>query len=150
MEKKFDTLRTEFDKKIRGLNNSLKCRMDYTLTDHVEKMNNTFLGNRDQGNNENNRALNIVIKNLEEIKQEKGENGDEFTKQRVTSLVRDSLRLRNVHITRSQRKPVRSGSKFPGIVIARVDTLDNKLSIMKTKRSLKDCKTYNNIYIYIQ
>lgn len=130
-------VRIEVDRKIGALKESLEVKLT-AGHDRPER-----------GSYEtDNKKLNIVIKNLTELKEEEEEEGekkDEFTLHNVKSLVRDGLKIADVQITHAQRKPTKG--KYPGIVIATVDTLESKTKIMKTKSVLKYSEKFKNVYI---
>ena len=63
----------------------------------------------------------------------------------VNALLKDGLKIASVKVEKAERK-ARSGPK-PGWVIVTVDSNENKQSVMKNKRWLKDSRKYKDVYI---
>jgi hypothetical protein len=85
----------------------------------------------------------IVIKN---IKLDEKESTDRnVTVNKAQCLVRDGLKLQNVKVVSAVRKTTRGS--MPGIIVAEVESNDQKYDILKAKRMLKGSKNYNNVYI---
>ena len=93
--------------------------------------------------NVQNRA-NVVIKNLPE---RNGEADDtSLTKSSVEGLIRDGLRLRDAKVIKAVRK-VNKSSRRPGVVIATLETTQQKEKVMKDKYKLKTNAKYRDVYI---
>ena len=86
---------------------------------------------------------NIVITYLKEDSKEKDQ--PTITRNKVVSLLRDGLKLKDVYVTSATRKVSRG--KYPGVVVATLQSAEQKSSVMKAKSKLKDCNIFRNIYI---
>ncbi|OWF46791.1 hypothetical protein KP79_PYT01381 [Mizuhopecten yessoensis] len=62
-------------------------------------------------------------------------------------MIRDGLRLPNINILQAEGKQKHRRGDKPGVVIAIIETLDQKHSVMKKKNTLKQCRDYSNVYI---
>ena len=119
-------IRKEVDTKVGDLKKSYA-----TVTKH---------GN---GSDENLRQKRFVVKNLAE---QKGENNDNrLLVYNVNALLKDGLKIANVKVEKAERKA--SNGPKPGCVIVTVDSNENKQSVMKNKRRLKDSRKYKDVYI---
>ncbi|CAH1792269.1 unnamed protein product [Owenia fusiformis] len=81
----------------------------------------------------------IIVKNLVES----DTTSDEA---QVKDLFSNGLGLKDININHVSRKTKMPGSRYPGIVTAKVKK-DDKLNIMKTKRTLKNSGKYSKVYI---
>ena len=61
-------------------------------------------------------------------------------------LIRQGLGVVNVPVVRAKRIPSRNPTK-PGLLKIELKDLEQKKSLLKRKRSLKDTQTYKNVYI---
>ena len=86
-----------------------------------------------------NRHTNIVIRNM--VQRE-----NENVERRVNGLIQDSLRLRDISVAKAVRKQSRSDSK-PGLIIATMKSNEDKETVMKHKRHLKNSSRYEHVYI---
>ncbi|KAK6182021.1 hypothetical protein SNE40_009790 [Patella caerulea] len=89
------------------------------------------------------RRTNIVIKGLYESEGEM--NNPDYTLDKVNDLIHDGLKLRTVNVINVQRKASRG--THPGVVIATLETTEQKKQIMENKSSLLRSKNHYNIYI---
>lgn len=85
----------------------------------------------------------FVIKMLPETQAEKTDN--EITKNSVSAVIRDGLRLSDIKLVSAERKT--SKGKNPGIVVATVETKEMKVKLMKYKKNLKQSRVYSKVYI---
>ena len=86
----------------------------------------------------------IVIRNLKQGHNETvGANS--IMKNKVISLVRDGLTLKDIRITNAERK--QSKGDNPGIVIATVETREQVAKIFETKKNLRKTNEYRSVYI---
>jgi hypothetical protein len=85
----------------------------------------------------------VVIKMLEE-KCDETEN-PEITKNSVVSLFRDGLHLNDISVISAERK--KANGRPPGVVIATVETNEQKHKIVKNKSKLRNSRNYSHVYI---
>lgn len=84
----------------------------------------------------------IVIKMLVETEAEKTDS--QITTNRVSAVIRDGLRLSDVRVVEAKRKDNRGPN--PGIVIASVETKEQKEKLMKNKKRLRQTRGYRKVY----
>ena len=159
-------MRKEFNNKIDGLSKKLedKCltkmqnqmqqmKSDIKLElqedskklqESISKLQNTYaeaVARTSDAEAQNKR--NIVIRNLKcHPKETTDEN---VTLNKVNSLVRDGLKLTDVQISAVERKQTRDGK--PGVIIATVETTEQKTKLTQNKKILKKSKQYESVYI---
>lgn len=85
------------------------------------------------------REQNIIIRNLPETE-------NENTLNKVHSLIKDGLSLRDASCTRAVRKQSRRKSQY-GVIIATCRDKDTKADIMKAKSNLKHHRIYDKVFI---
>jgi hypothetical protein len=83
--------------------------------------------------------LNLVIRNLP---QREGEN----VLSKVNGLLKDGLKIRDVHFKSAERKVSRNQLK-PGVIIAECESADDKRRILESKRILKDSRNFKDVFI---
>ncbi len=88
-------------------------------------------------------ATSVVIKNLPFHADE--DKDSSVTERKVCALLRDGLKVHDVKVKKVERKKARS--KYPGVIIATFDTLEQKDKVMKTKSTLKNSRKYSDIYV---
>ena len=86
---------------------------------------------------------NICIRNLKVDQAEK--NDSNITVNKVYSLIRDGLKEKNIKVVKAVRKESRDNK--PGVIIATIESLDQKIKLLKNKKSLRKTNTYQNVYI---
>ena len=59
--------------------------------------------------------------------------------------MRDGLKLKTVNVTSCERK--QSKGQKPGLIVARIETVEQKQEIMNVKNCLKNTSDYKNVYI---
>ena len=69
----------------------------------------------------------------------------QITTNRVSAVIRDGLRLSDVRVVEAKRKDNRGPN--PGIVIASVETKEQKEKLMKNKKRLRQTRDYRKVYI---
>ncbi|KAK3099216.1 hypothetical protein FSP39_001099 [Pinctada imbricata] len=84
----------------------------------------------------------IVIKMLREREGET--NNPDITKGCVEAVIRDGLRLHDVKVVEADRK---KGDRNPGVVLATIETKEQKDKILKNKSKLKHSSAYSRVYI---
>ena len=89
--------------------------------------------------NERDISLNIVIRNLPE-------SHSENTKNKVNSLLRDSLRLSDISVQDAERKQSYTDGK-PGVIVAKMKNKQKKTRVIKEMRRLKDSRQFNKVFI---
>ena len=92
------------------------------------------------GDGKNHIKHNIVLRGLPETS---GEN----VSCEVNSLFKDGLKLKDIEVHLGERKCSFNESR-PGVVIAKMKSMDDKKKVMTKKATLKDNRRYQNVYIY--
>ncbi len=126
-----DKFRTMVDEQIQ----SMKDEMNREITDLRQKV--SHLEHKTAGNDSCKQT--IVIKNLPMTQ---GEN----VSQKVNSLIKDGLKLRDVEVERVERKESHLEGRH-GHVIAKLRSVDHVKSVMKHKAKLKDSTVHKDVYI---
>ena len=126
---------------IRRVKDNIKDNIKKEVESATQRKKETF-ANVAAPNVQNN--ANVVIKNLPE---RNGEADDtSLTKSSVEGLIRDGLRLRDAKVIKAVRK-VNKSSRRPGVVIATLETTQQKEKVMKDKYKLKTNAKYRDVYI---
>ncbi|KAK3099650.1 hypothetical protein FSP39_007525 [Pinctada imbricata] len=89
--------------------------------------------------------INVVIKNLPEKRGEKDDSS--IIKANVEGLIRDGLRLRDVKVTKAVRKGSNPNAKRPGLIVATLETTQQRDKVMEDKHKLKSSSRYNDVFI---
>ena len=84
-------------------------------------------------------SFNIVIRNLPE-------SHNENTKSKVNAIFRDGLKPSDISVEDAERKQPHSESK-PGVIVARMNSKQDKQRVMKEKSRLKDSRQFSKVYI---
>ena len=105
--------------------------------DHVEKVNTGQTA-------DNNRELNLIIRNLPESDREKEDVN--ITVNKVKALLTDGLKLTNIDIAQAQRKHSRNYRKH-GVVVLTLTNGIHKSDIMAAKNKLNESERYRDIFI---
>ena len=87
--------------------------------------------------------LNVIIRNLNCDPSEQTDKT--VTMNKVDKLLRDGLKLKFVKVTSCERKQTK-GPK-PGVIVARIETVEQKQEIMRVKNCLKNSSDYKYVYI---
>lgn len=66
---------------------------------------------------------------------------------KVNGVLRDGLRLRDVSIKSAERKQSRKEND-PGVVIVKCNNIDDKKTILSSKRKLKDSRNFRDVFIH--
>ena len=90
------------------------------------------------------KKLNIIIKGLPSGKNKT--NNPQCTLNKENTHIRDGLKLSNIKLSKVERKEF-CNPKSSGVIIAKLDTLESKKSIMKAKSKLKGNKSFSNVFI---
>ncbi|CAH1791240.1 unnamed protein product [Owenia fusiformis] len=122
---KIDNLKTETTKEVDSLRTNLQSQ--------INNLESAFKASTEQVE-----CVNIVIKNIEESLNENCET-------KINELLKDGLKL-DASVVSATRQTKREGSKYPGLIIAKVCKQD-KHRIMKNKKSLKNSAKYAKVYL---
>ena len=87
--------------------------------------------------------LNVIIRNLNYDPREQSDKS--VTLNKVNKLMRDGLKLKTVNVTSCERK--QSKGQKPGLIVTRIETVEQKQEIMSVKNCLKNTSDYKNVYI---
>lgn len=128
-------IKKDIDSKLNDLKQSLKAEFTADLEDVSDQVNDIAESiNSDRSNI----GLNIVVHNLPESSNEQVCN-------KVNTLIRDGLKLKDVTVSGAERK--QSHGKKAGIIIARYRSSSDKQKIMSVKKCLSDHKQFSKVYI---
>ena len=86
----------------------------------------------------------VVIRNLKRGHNET-EGINSIAKNKVISLVRDGLKLKDVRVTSAERKQSRGDN--PGVVIATLESHEQVAKLFEAKKHLKQTNEYRSVYI---
>ncbi len=84
-------------------------------------------------------SMNIVVRNLIESE-------NENIIDRVNGLIRDGLSLRDVEVEEAERKRA-ADNRYPGLVVAKCKSKEDKSLIMKSKAKLKTSRLFEDVFI---
>ena len=126
-------VRNEFERKLKG------------VSDKVNNAAESMSVVCNHGDDSQIKKFNIVIRNLKEHSDEANENGSTHTLHLVNALMRDGLKLKNIKLVKVERKFSRGNSAC--IVIATLESLEDKQSIMKNKNKLQSHRAFEEVYI---
>ena len=90
------------------------------------------------------RPCSVVIRNLKRAHNET-DGINSIVKNKVISLVRDGLKLKDVRVTSAERKQSRGDN--PGIVIATFETHEQVDKLFEAKKNLRQTNEYRSVYI---
>ena len=93
-----------------------------------------------QANDDDTRKMNIVLRKLPESTNEDLNN-------KVNSLIKDGLKIRDIHVRSTERKQSFNES-IPGVVVATLGSLDDKKRVLSAKASLRHSRRYRDVYIH--
>ena len=63
----------------------------------------------------------------------------------IIGIIRDGLKLKDINVVKAVRKATINGK--PGVIIASIETLEQKRTIMENKKSLKNTDAFKKVYI---
>ena len=142
-----DKFLTKMQNQVQQMKSDIKLELQEDskkLQESISKLQNTYaeaVARTSDAEAQNKR--NIVIRNLKCDPKETTDKN--VTLNKVNSLVRDGLKLTDVQISAVERKQTRDGK--PGVIIATVETTEQKTKLMQNKKSLKKSKQYESVYI---
>lgn len=125
--------------------NDVKVQMDSKIVNiekQISELNCTvseMSTHMSQSNEGNNNELKIVIKNLMQA------TDSEAIEDCVNDLLKNDLDL-DLKISRAERLASRN-DKYPGIIIASCESVDDKIKVLKAKSKLKTSASHKNVYI---
>ncbi|VDI20945.1 Hypothetical predicted protein [Mytilus galloprovincialis] len=135
IENEFSNVRQEIKSEIDTMKNRLNS---------AEKSYASVVKNPKQTNTEDyERGKNIIVKMFPVDKNETPTNN--CLKNNVISMVKDGMKLKNIIVEKVERK--QSNGPRPGVVIARLQSKQNKVEIMEKKKELRKIQKYRNVYI---
>ncbi|CAC5381001.1 unnamed protein product [Mytilus coruscus] len=135
IENEFSNLRQEIKSEIDTMKKRLNsAEKSYASVVKIPKETNT----EDYG-----RGKNIIVKMFPVNKNETPTNN--CLKNNVISMVKDGMKIKNIIFEKVERK--QSNGPRPGVVIARLQSKQNKVEIMKKKKELRKIQKYRNVYI---
>ena len=85
----------------------------------------------------------IVIRNYPTDAKETDD--PQVTLNKVNSLIRDGLKIKDINVVKCERKPSRGNS--PGVILASLETGEQKLKVLETKKKLRNTKQFAKVYI---
>ena len=141
---------TQIEQKVSSVSDELKQRIGVSdLQNEMASLKSTYASVTKSGasvSESSSEAVierNVIIRNLACDPREESDKAVALNK--VNKLLRDGLKLKTVKITKCERKP--SKSKKPGVIVATIDTVDQKQEIMKVKNILKKTTDFKDVYL---
>ena len=142
-----DKFLTKMQNQVQKMKSDVKLELQgdsKKLQESISKLQNTYAeAVAQKSDTEIQNRRNIVVRNLKCDPKETTDKN--VTLNKVKSLVRDGLKLTDVQILAAERKQARDGK--PGVIIATVETTEQKTKLMQNKKSLKKSKDYESVYI---
>ena len=132
LDNRLADMRKEFESDVDELTEKFQ-----SLSNHFESSQQSQNGNGDERNHIKH---NIVLRGLPETS---GEN----VSYKVNSIFKYGLKLKDIEVHSAERKRSFNEGR-PGVVIAKMKSMDDKKKVMTKKASLKDNRRYQNVYIY--
>ncbi|CAG2195952.1 unnamed protein product [Mytilus edulis] len=140
----FKAQMTTVNKRIDGIVNKLKSDIKNIHTEVADKVRTDLISSQAGVSTQPiQRDTKFVVKMLPETDAEKTDS--ELTKNRVSAIIRDGLRLHDVRVVEATR--IESKGSRPGLVIASVENEEQKEKLMKSKIKLKYSRDYQKVYI---
>ena len=68
-----------------------------------------------------------------------------MTLNKGNSLIWDGLKIKDINVVKCERKPSRGNS--PGVILASLETGEQKLKVLETKKKLRNTKQFTKVYI---
>lgn len=136
---KISDLNGKVEQQLKSHKDSLQTELVTELNvlhDRQEKLENAIMNGSDVSKGDI--ALNIIIRNLPEHK-------NENVNKRVHSIIRDGLKLKDISVSSVVRK--NPTDNRPGLVIARLNSHEDKRKVMSLKRNLREHRQFSSVYI---
>ncbi|CAC5416100.1 unnamed protein product [Mytilus coruscus] len=140
----FKAQMTTVNKRIDGIVNKLRSDIKNIHTEVADRVRTDLISSQAGAiTRPIHRDTKFVVKMLSETDAEKTDS--ELTKNWVSAIIRDGLRLHDVRVVKATR--MESKGNRPGRVIASVENEEQKEKLMKSKRKLKYSRDYQKVYI---
>ncbi|CAG2254194.1 unnamed protein product [Mytilus edulis] len=136
MDRKFDSKIDNFKSEIRTELDTMKNKLNSVEKTYASVVKSKNLDTIDRGKN-------LIIKMLPNDKNETPNNN--CLKNNVISMIRDGLKLRDVKVEKVERK--QSNGPRPGVVVARLNSKQEKTTVLEKKMELRKTQKYRNVYI---
>ncbi|KAK6191052.1 hypothetical protein SNE40_002800 [Patella caerulea] len=85
----------------------------------------------------------VVVKNVLTMSDES--DNPEITRQAVNKVIRDGLKLTDIHVSKAERKKSRDDNS-PGLIIATLGNSSQKTKLMPVKTELRNTADFKNVY----
>lgn len=131
-------VRKDIDSRLDDFKSSIKADLAADLDDIRDEIS-TRVSTTPNIPQQKDLSLNIVIRNLPE-------SHNENAKSKVNAIFRDGLKLSDISVEDAERKQSHSESK-PGVIVARMNSKQDKQRVMKEKSRLKDSRQFSKVYI---
>ena len=153
VDKKINKHEKEIEKKTKGFESSLKSvrekvkhleetvipTINERLGDEIDEV--TRKCDQWEGSQQDKRVNNnFIVRNLPERE-------NENTACEVIKILRDGLKFRDIAVESAVRKQNRQDDRKPGIIMVTCKSKEDKQTIMKSKRHLKDTRRYEKVFI---
>lgn len=89
--------------------------------------------------------LSVVVKNLPFDQRESRDNS--IVTRKISELFKDGLKSPDLDCVKVERKVNRSNNNKPGLTVVELKTLEDKKRVLGAKKSLKNSKKYERVYI---
>lgn len=164
VKEEVDKARTEFNNRIDGLASKLENKIRQSVENNIEtKLNQA----KDQlksdidlvsikqditsmkksyaeiTNSEIGIENDIIIRNY--ISDPKEADEPQLTLNKVNTLLRDGLKFTDIKVVKCERKKTRSSR--PGVVIATLETREQKQKVLENKKKLRNTQRFSKVYI---
>jgi ribosomal 50S subunit-recycling heat shock protein len=136
MSPEIEKIKKEFNKEIQKVRSEMKDMLktsnlkNKTSSEHEMEIDPTTVPH--------DKSLDIVIRNLPE-------RTPENTKELIEDMFEDGMNLR-INVENAERKAPKS-MRDTGIVMVQLGSEEDKMAVMKTKKSLRNNRKYKNVYI---
>lgn len=130
-------IKKDVDDRVETFKETFRAEIDEDLNELNNKLNNMNVQIPDTSYD---RSLNIAIRGLPESDNENLSN-------KVNSVIKDGLSVRNVAVKTVVRKQSKIQSK-PGVIIASFKSVEDKRKVMVEKSKLRDSRQYRDVYIH--
>lgn len=130
-------IKKDVDDRVETFKETFRAEIDEDLNELNNKLNNMNVQTPDTSYD---RSLNIAIRGLPESDNENLSN-------KVNSVIKDGLSVRNVAVKTVVRKQSKIQSK-PGVIIASFKSVEDKRKVMVEKSKLRDSRQYRDVYIH--
>jgi hypothetical protein len=133
-------IRKDVDGRLDAFRESVRTDVTTDLNELKTKVDDFISNSNDRRCEGDDITLNVIIRDLPETT---GEN----TLNKVNTLIKDGLKLRDVKCISANRKKSSNEGK-PGVIVARFNSHDDKRQIMLHKQKLRDSSRYSRVFIF--